>query len=115
MTTRPEAAACAGAYLAFACLALPFNVCSSMLGGVFSGTGATLRPCLAGCAAMWGVRIPLAWWLGSGLGWGAAGVYAAMVFSSAAQTVYDVFFFKSGKWLECGQRKRHTWRTAPTA
>jgi Na+-driven multidrug efflux pump len=46
----------------------------------------------------WGFQIPLAWLLANKLGWGPAGVFAAIPVSESTLTVVSFVVFRRGKW-----------------
>ncbi len=98
----------ASLFLLFACLSGPFVGMTSILNSCFSGTGATLLSCRVGAVTCWIVGIPLAFGLGSGLGWEATGVYAAALARDLAAFLWSVHLFYRKKWLEYGLRTRHT-------
>jgi putative MATE family efflux protein len=54
----------------------PMFAAAIVCNGVFIGAGDTLRPAMMSLMSMWGVRLPLAWWLSKS--YGLAGVWTAM-------------------------------------
>ena len=50
--------------------------------------------------AMWLIRLPLAWMLALFLGFGAKGVWMAMVVSMACQGLLMALRFHGGQWKE---------------
>ncbi|HVI46117.1 MAG TPA: MATE family efflux transporter [Chitinophaga sp.] len=44
------------------------------------------------------VQLPLAWWLGVGMGWGSRGVFSAILFSELVLVTGCVIIFRAGKW-----------------
>ncbi len=72
-------------YLVFNFLSVPLMVANLVLVGVFIGAGATHYPMWSYALAVWGVRLPLSWWLGHVVLRSSAGVYWAMVASQLVQ------------------------------
>ncbi len=66
--------------------------------GAMQGAGDTVRPMWISIGCMWGLRVPLAYILAIGLGYGAAGAWLAMTFSQAIQGVMSIVAFKQGRW-----------------
>lgn len=86
-------------YLLFACIGLPLQNAAQMLHAVFAGAGATRLPCLASCAGLWLVGIPLAYALGHGLQWGATGVYTGMVCGHIVMALWTFRMYRQREWL----------------
>ncbi len=85
-------------YLRFNMFSEPFMALSVTLGGGLQGAGDSRGPLLVIGSAMWVVRIPLAFFLGITLGWGAPGIWAAMVVSMVFQGLFMAERFHRGRW-----------------
>jgi putative MATE family efflux protein len=88
------------AYLRIAALSEPFLALGMILTGALNGAGDTKAPAWAGVATMWGVRLPLAWLLIYGLGYGATGAWWAMTTSTALNGLVALVLFKRGTWKQ---------------
>ena len=85
-------------YLRFNMLSEPFMALSTILGGGLQGAGDTRGTMWVVVFAMWIIRLPLAWLLAFVLGYGAAGVWAAMVISMTFQGLIMALRFHTGLW-----------------
>ena len=103
---RPDVVRHAAYYLSFSCIGIPLIACTAALNGLFSGAGATMLMLVAGVASMWGVQVPLGWYLSHILGWGERGVFMSILSAEFVYAGAALFFFYSGKWRMFGTRKR---------
>ncbi|MHB8772330.1 MAG: MATE family efflux transporter [Syntrophales bacterium] len=87
-------------YLRFNMLTEPFIALSLSLAGGLQGAGDTRGTMWVIVIAMWLIRLPLAWLLALTLGFGAAGVWAAMVASMVCQGLLMARRFHRGQWKE---------------
>lgn len=94
----PAVAAVAKSYLVFNLLAAPFTVTSMIMGGIFSGAGATLFSLAAFSTGTWLVRLPLAWYMGHIVWEDASGIFIAMLISQMVQASICVFLFLRRDW-----------------
>jgi Na+-driven multidrug efflux pump len=62
---------------------------------------------------MWGLWIPLAWFLGIHLGWGLPGIWIAMATDEWVRGVLMYRRWKSRAWLKHAQRSRADATSAP--
>jgi putative MATE family efflux protein len=85
-------------YLRFNMVSEPFMALSSILGGGLQGAGDTRGTMRVIVIAMWVIRLPLAWLLAIGFGYGAPGVWTAMVTSMAIQGILMGNRFHRGLW-----------------
>jgi MATE family multidrug resistance protein len=85
-------------YLRFNMLSEPFMAVSSVLGGSLQGAGDTRGAMWVIITSMWVIRLPLSLILSLVLGYGATGVWAAMVISMICQGVMMAWWFRRGKW-----------------
>lgn len=85
-------------YLLFNILSAPFTVGSVVLAGALNGAGATVYPMVVFSAAVWLVRLPLAWFLGHMLWQSATGVFAAMLVSQMVQSITLVWIVIRADW-----------------
>lgn len=77
----------------------PFNALSIVTAGALRGAGDTKVPFYYSLVSMWGVRILLAWVLGTRLGFGVAGFWWAMVADLGVRGVLLVLRFHRGRWV----------------
>lgn len=63
-----------------------------------NGAGDTLPPTLFNLFCYWIIQIPLAYYLGKSLGYGADGAYYAVVISESIWAIIGVAYFMKGKW-----------------
>jgi len=87
-------------YLRFNMLSEPFMALSVVLGGGLQGAGDTKGTMWIVGTAMWLIRLPLAYLLALVLGYGATGVWIAMIVSMFIQGILMVRRFHGGKWKE---------------
>jgi putative MATE family efflux protein len=87
-------------YLRYNMIGQPFIALSLSLGGGLQGAGDTRGTMWVVIIAMWLIRLPLAWMLALTLGFGAAGVWAAMVASMVCQGLLMARRFHGGRWKE---------------
>jgi putative MATE family efflux protein len=66
----------------------------------FNGAGDTLTPTLINLLCFWALEIPLGYFLAITLGWGIAGVAAAVTFSESIWAVIAVIIFRMGRWKQ---------------
>lgn len=85
-------------YIRIAMIAQPFIALSLSLSGALQGAGDTRGPMWVIIFAMWVIRLPLAYALALPLGYGAAGVWTAMVVSMIIQSLLMAGRFQGGKW-----------------
>ena len=77
----------------------PFNALSIVGSGALRGVGDTKVPFLYALISMWGVRIVLAYLLGTVLGFGVAGFWWAMVADLGVRSILLVHRFRQGGWV----------------
>ena len=85
-------------YLRITMLSEPFMALSVILGGCLQGAGDTKGVMLVIVSALWVVRLPLAYLLAVVAGYGAPGVWTAMVISMCFQGVVMTLRFRKGRW-----------------
>jgi MATE family multidrug resistance protein len=90
--------AVAVSYMLFNLLAAPFTAISMIMGGIFSGAGATLYSLLAFSVGTWVVRLPLAWYMGHIVWQSASGVFVAMLISQIVQAGICLYLFFNRDW-----------------
>ena len=93
-------------YLVFNFLSAPLMVANLVLVGVFLGAGATQYPMWSYLFSVWGVRLPLSWWLGHIVMESSSGIYWAMVASQLVQLAILLWM------LLCADWKRFTMTTS---
>ena len=87
-------------YLRINMIGEPFIALSMALGGGLQGAGDTRGTMWVIVIAMWLIRLPLAYGLAFTLGYGAVGVWSAMVVSMTCQGLLMAGRFHGGKWKE---------------
>jgi MATE family multidrug resistance protein len=85
-------------YLQINMIAQPFIALSLALSGGLNGAGDTRGAMWVIIISIWLIRLPIAYCLALFLGFGATGVWWAMVFSVACQSILMAGRFHSGKW-----------------
>jgi putative MATE family efflux protein len=85
-------------YLRITMLSEPFMAISVILGGCLMGAGDTKGAMFVILATLWVIRLPLAYILSIVLGYGAVGVWIAMVTSMFFQGIAMTYRFRSGYW-----------------
>jgi multidrug resistance protein, MATE family len=85
-------------YLRITMLSEPFMALSVILGGCLQGAGDTKGVMLVIVSALWVVRLPLAYLLAVVAGYGAPGVWTAMVISMCFQGIVMTVRFRNGRW-----------------
>lgn len=85
-------------YLRFNMIAEPFMAMSAVLGGGLQGAGDTKGTMWSIIISMWLIRLPLAYALALPFGYGAAGVWFAMVLSMTVQGGLMALRFSRGHW-----------------
>lgn len=85
-------------YLQINMIAQPFIALSLALSGGLNGAGDTRGTMWVMIVSIWLIRLPIAYGLALPLGFGATGVWWAMVFSVVCQSVLMAGRFHSGKW-----------------
>jgi MATE family multidrug resistance protein len=85
-------------YLRITMLSEPFMAISVILGGCLMGAGDTKGAMLVIVSTLWVIRLPLAYLLAVPAGYGAVGVWAAMVISMFFQGVAMTAYFRNGRW-----------------
>ncbi len=93
-------------FLTFSCIMTPFACTTSLLDGIFAGSGATVLPCKINAFTSWVVNIPLSWLLAISLGFGAMGIYSTMLTVRLVTFALILQIFYKRKWLEYGLRKK---------
>jgi putative MATE family efflux protein len=84
-------------YLAIASASFAFTSVELVLEGAFAGAGDTVPPLLLGLP-MTVVRVPAAWAAAS-LGYGVAGIFWALTFTSVARGLLFALWFARGRWV----------------
>jgi Na+-driven multidrug efflux pump len=79
-------------------LAQPFMAVAFVLAGSLRGAGDTTSVMWITGVSMWGVRLGLSYVFMAGLGWGAAGAWAAMAVDCAVRAALTYWLFARGRW-----------------
>lgn len=87
-------------YLRIMMLSEPFMALSLILGGCLQGAGDTKGTMLVIVFTLWIIRLPLAYFFSIIAGYGAYGVWLAMVTSMFFQGIVMTIRFKKGKWKD---------------
>jgi putative MATE family efflux protein len=87
-------------YLRVMMLSEPFMALSLILGGCLQGAGDTKGTMIVIVIALWIIRLPLAYLLAITAGFGAFGVWLAMIISMFFQGIAMTMRFRKGRWKE---------------
>ncbi|MFO0752801.1 MAG: MATE family efflux transporter [Thermodesulfovibrionales bacterium] len=98
VSKSPDVLAETTRYLQIMMVSEPFMALSTILGGSLQGAGDTRGTMWIVVCAMWLVRIPLAYFLALGAGYGAPGVWVAMITSMFVQGMLVTWRFYRGSW-----------------
>lgn len=85
-------------YLRIMMLSEPFMAISVILGGCLMGAGDTKGMMVVIVSALWIIRLPLAYILAVSAGYGAPGVWLAMIVSMFFQGIAMTIRFRGGQW-----------------
>lgn len=85
-------------YLTYNILCVPFTVGSIVLAGGLNGAGASVYPMIIFGISTWGIRLPLAWFLGHILWQSSSGVYLALVISQVIQATVLLWITLRSHW-----------------
>lgn len=85
-------------YLQINMIAQPFIALSLALSGGLNGAGDTRGTMWVMIVSIWLIRLPVTYWFAFPLGFGATGVWWAMVLSMICQSLLMAGRFRSGKW-----------------
>jgi putative MATE family efflux protein len=89
-----------GEVLAIAAITQPFMALAQVLAGGLRGAGDTRFSMIATMAGVWGVRLPLGWIIGIGLGLGLHGVYFAYVLDCIMRAALVYWRWRRGAWKQ---------------
>lgn len=92
-------------YLAWNMAATPFMLAAMILGGAFTGAGATIYQAVIFGSAAWLVRLPLAYFLGHIVLAEANGIWMAMFASVLVQCGTMLYFYHRKDWFRFTLRK----------
>ncbi|NLY41134.1 MAG: MATE family efflux transporter [Desulfovibrionales bacterium] len=92
-------------YLGWNMAATPFLLAAMILGGAFTGAGATLYQAIIFGSASWLVRLPLAYYLGHKVYGTATGIWMAMFASVLVQCSAMLYFYQCRDWFRFTLRK----------
>jgi len=98
LTADPAVIAETARYLRYNMFAEPFLALSTVMGGGLQGAGDTRGTMWVIIVSMWLVRLPLASILAIAMGWGAPGVWTAMLVSMICQSIMMAWWFRLGRW-----------------
>ncbi|HUH65223.1 MAG TPA: MATE family efflux transporter [Syntrophales bacterium] len=98
LTANPAVLAETARYLRFNMVAEPFLALSTVMGGGLQGAGDTRATMWVIIVSMWLIRLPLAIFLALFAGFGATGVWTAMMVSMAIQGLMMAWWFHQGRW-----------------
>jgi putative MATE family efflux protein len=99
-TTDPAALAAAIECLRIVALGYLVYGFGMVMVQAFNGAGDTWTPTKINLVAYWLIQLPTAWLLAHPLGWGPAGVFAAIPIAEAVMTVLSLVVFRRGRWRE---------------
>jgi putative MATE family efflux protein len=93
-----EAVPFAVSYLRIAAISEPFLAIAMTLTGALQGAGDTTKPMWAVMITMWVLWLPLTWYFGLHLGYGASAAWWAMSLSTMLQGLLILAAWRSGAW-----------------
>jgi len=96
----PEIQRIAGDALKVICFSQPLQAVGITLAGSLRGAGDARWPMFSTGAAMWLVRVPLAYFFGVVLGLGIPGAYAGLILDAAVVLVLNLWRYRSGRWQD---------------
>lgn len=111
----PGAQVHALSYLRYNLLATPCSVASMTLGGIMTGAGAAVYSFAVFGAAIWLIRLPLAWLFGHILWESSSGVFLGMFISQVAQSSIMLFIFQTRDWARFAMSRRQFRNVEPPA
>jgi len=79
-------------------VAQPFLAAAMIFAGALRGAGDTRFPMIITAAAIWLIRLPLAYVLGVTLGWGLVGAWTAMSLDMVMRGLFNFWRFRGGRW-----------------
>ena len=91
-------------YLGYNMAAMPFLLAAMILGGAFTGAGATLYQTIISGGSSWLIRLPLAYLLGHVLLKSSTGIWMAMFISMAVQSMVMLYFYQFKEWHKFSMR-----------
>jgi putative MATE family efflux protein len=94
----PEVIALGAQMFAITAMAFPFMGILQVCIGTYQGSGHTVYSMAFSLFRLWGLRIPLVWYLGMVRGMGPDGVWWAMLASNFGASVVSLGAFLSGNW-----------------
>ena len=100
LTSSPSVLEETARYLRLNMLSEPFMALSAVLGGGLQGAGDMRGTMWVIIIAMWFIRLPLAYFFGLVLPYGATGVWTAMIISMAFQGILMTLRFRNGAWRQ---------------
>ncbi len=92
-------------YLIINIASTPFTVGGLIVSGIFVGAGATIYSLFINPFCIWGIRLPLAWFLAHYMAYGSVGVYFAMLISMAIQASSMFYIFLTKNWHSHAMKK----------
>jgi putative MATE family efflux protein len=100
-------------YLAYNMAAMPFLLAAMILGGAFTGAGATIYQTFISGGASWLVRLPLAYILGHLVLRSSTGIWMAMFISMVVQSMIMLYVYQFKAWHRFSMRSGKRIRPAP--
>jgi putative MATE family efflux protein len=94
----PEVISLGASMFAITAMAFPFMGVLQVIIGAYQGSGHTVYSMFFSLFRLWGLRIPLVYFLGFSLAMGADGVWWAMFISNFGASAVSIGFFLSGNW-----------------
>lgn len=95
---NPEVISIGSTYLRFTTLSYVFLGIALILGRSFNGAGDAVPPLITASVALWGVQIPLAYFLAHHTTLQLKGVWLSIVVSHMLNAILLIIWFRTGKW-----------------
>jgi len=97
-TTDTVAVAIGALAIEVGILELPFLGLAGVLGRALRGAGETRTPLLVTAIGVWGLRVPLSWWLGIEMEMGLPGIWAATLVDWVVRALILWWAWRRGAW-----------------
>ena len=81
---------------------MPFVGIHIVLTGMLRGAGATNTSLLINVVGTVALQVPLSWFLGFVVGWGAFGVWVAAPISFVFRMLLGIIAYRRGRWARLG-------------
>jgi Na+-driven multidrug efflux pump len=77
-----------------------FSAIGVVLARAFAGAGNTVPAMVINLLSLWGIQIPVAWFLSQVAGWGTTGLWVGISLANVANGAIYMIWFRRGKWKQ---------------